>query len=94
MDQGSSGATNDMQPSSYLRQCRGKVNFHSIEKAQREAKFLHKKFKAKFNAYPCPHCHGFHVGGDRSQAGAIRRAKRRGTFVGDEALGRLTLGVE
>lgn len=61
-----------------VRQCHGKVPLPSMERALSEAKRLHKKLKARFNAYVCPHCGAFHVGHDRSLAAAIRHSERKG----------------
>lgn len=55
------------------RQCRGKVKLLTMERAQEEAKFMHKKMKARFNAYVCQWCGYFHVGTIRSKSAAIRR---------------------
>jgi hypothetical protein len=58
------------------RQCGRKKIHHTLEDAQIRAKSLHKLKKAKFRAYRCPFCNGFHVGQIRSSAAAARRAER------------------
>lgn len=65
-----------MIPDGHLRQCRGKVKYLTIQEAQVIAKAQHKKYKARFNAYACPHCECFHTGTDRSREQAKRRSER------------------
>lgn len=60
-----------------MRQCFQKYQ-HTEGAAIREAKRMHKKMKAKFNAYLCPHCGAWHVGRDRSWEAASRRGKAMG----------------
>ena len=55
------------------RQCTGKVKHLTMKDALASAKIMHKKYKKKFRAYQCQFCDGFHVGGDRSVAAAMRR---------------------
>lgn len=56
------------------RQCIGKRGYLDPSEAKDQAKKMHKKFKAKFAAYPCRHCGLHHVGTVRSTAQAERRA--------------------
>lgn len=63
-----------MSQTSYDRQCRGKVPYLNLKTAEAEAKRMHKRMKAKFNAYVCPHCQQFHVGTNRT----LRQAWKRG----------------
>jgi len=63
-----------MRPDSEQRVCRRKQIHINLENAQVEAKRMHKKHKAKYVAYQCVFCSGFHVGTDRSQQAAQRRA--------------------
>ena len=65
-----------MIPGVEQRQCGHKHIHISEENACIEARRLHKLKKAHFVAYACPHCHGWHVGTDRSRQAAIRREAR------------------
>ena len=58
------------------RQCIGKLKHLTMGEAEAIAKAMHKKHKAKFNAYKCLCCEFYHVGTARSQAQAIRRAEK------------------
>ena len=51
--------------------------------AEAIAKAMHKKHKAKFNAYKCLCCEFYHVGTARSQAQAIRRRRSYREMVPD-----------
>jgi len=48
--------------------CTGKERFVSFGKASRAAHRFAQVRKAKFTAYLCPDCHGFHVGTQLSKA--------------------------
>ena len=53
----------------------GRKRIHlSLADAAKEAKKLHKLFKARFTAYACEFCGSFHVGTERSKSQARRRA--------------------
>ena len=58
------------------RQCDQKVAYSTFTEARREAKRMHKKFRAQFAAYPCHWCGVFHVGHVRSHAAIARRYKQ------------------
>jgi hypothetical protein len=65
-----------------IRQCAGKVKHLTMAEAVVIAKAMHKRKKAKFTAYECPHCSKpdkpmFHVGTERSREQARRRSERR-----------------
>jgi hypothetical protein len=47
------------------RQCGSKVPFESERLALDSAHRMHKKWKARFNAYHCAFCDSWHVGSDR-----------------------------
>lgn len=57
-------------------QCKGKVKHLTMAEAEVVAKGMHKKFKAKFSPYECPHCTKFHVGTERSRRQAYKRHVR------------------
>jgi hypothetical protein len=59
-----------------VRQCGRKAIYVGLKEARREARFLHKKLKAKFMAYQCRWCGGFHVGRLRSPGGDAARRER------------------
>lgn len=73
--EGSAGSR--LSTSARIRQCAGKVKHLTMAEALVIAKAMHKKKKAKFSAYECPHCTLFHVGTDRSRQQARRRDERR-----------------
>lgn len=58
------------------RQCGTKIIYPEQEYADRAAKNMHKKYKAKYQSYPCQWCNGFHVGRIRSLESGIRRWER------------------
>ena len=58
------------------RQCGRKIIYPEQEYADRAAKTMHKKFKAKYESYHCQWCNGFHVGRVRSLDAGIRRWER------------------
>lgn len=59
------------------RQCARKVLLPDADIALMAAKRMMRKVKgSQFNAYKCPHCNGWHIGRERSQQAADRRARR------------------
>lgn len=61
-------------PARRQRRCIGKRGYLDPSEAKDHAKFMHKKFKAKFSAYPCEFCGLHHVGTERSTRQQERRA--------------------
>jgi len=55
------------------RQCTGKARLLTKDVAEEEAQRLHKKYKAQFRAYLCPHCNYYHVGTNRTPSQQSRR---------------------
>lgn len=60
------------------RRCVGKYKHLTLDSAKAQAKALHKKYKARYDAYQCPFCGHFHVGHNRSPEAIARRIERRG----------------
>lgn len=68
-----------MRPGAKDRQCGRKVIYPEEEMACRRAMSLAGSVKgAKFNAYLCQWCNGWHVGRHRTAASAARRAEKKG----------------
>ena len=63
-------------PAVERRQCKVKQRYLTKEEALARARSLHKSKKARYNVYECKFCGFFHVGMQRSQQAAIRRAER------------------
>lgn len=77
MDHDSGASEQARRPSEQTRrqrQCIGKRGYLDPSEAKDQAKAMHKKFKAKFAAYPCRWCGLHHVGTVRSTAQGERRA--------------------
>lgn len=52
-----------MTDTPHIPGCTGKRVFASMKAALRRAKLMRRKYHEPLEAYRCPKCHGYHIGG-------------------------------